>query len=152
MGFGTLLILLFSDPTVDLMNETGLRLKISPFYVAFVLAPIASNAAELVAAYNYAQKRTVKSMTTSLSTLEGAGVMNNTYTFGTLLFIMCLKGVYWDFTAEVVSMVFVEVLIGLPMLTKEKKVLTLFDGVLAASYYVLALLLVAFLNYCVHLD
>lgn len=152
MGFGTLLILLFSDPTVDLMNETGIRLKISPFYVAFVLAPIASNAAELVAAYNYAQKRTVKSMTTSLSTLEGAGVMNNTYTFGTLLFIMCLKGVYWDFTAEVISMVFVEVLIGLPMLMKEKKVLTLFDGVMAASYYVLALLLVAFLNYCVHLD
>merc|ERR1719440_554310 len=43
-GVGTLLVLVFSDPAVDLLAEIGSRLHISPFYVAFVLSPIASNA------------------------------------------------------------------------------------------------------------
>merc|ERR1711953_68799 len=52
MGLGTLLVVVFSDPAVDLLARMG------------------SNASELVAAANYAAKKTMKSMTTSLSTLE----------------------------------------------------------------------------------
>jgi Ca2+-binding EF-hand superfamily protein len=58
MGFGTLLVLIFSDPMVDVLSEIGVRTNISSFYISFVLAPLASNASELLAAYNYAAKRT----------------------------------------------------------------------------------------------
>jgi len=152
MGAGTVLVLLFADPMVDIMNEMGKRVHLSAFYISFVLAPIASNASELVAAYNYAQKRTIKSMTTSLSTLEGAGVMNNTFTFAMLLVIMCIKGVYWDFNAEIIVVVIVETLIGLPMLLNKKRQLLLRDAVISTSYYPLTLILVAFLNYKLNLD
>merc|ERR1719440_1682518 len=37
MGIGTLIVLVFSDPIVDLFSEIGVRLSISAFYVAFVL-------------------------------------------------------------------------------------------------------------------
>ena len=40
------------------------------FYIAFVLAPMTSNASELVAAYNYAIKGTQGAITTSLSALR----------------------------------------------------------------------------------
>merc|ERR1712007_226512 len=152
MGAGTVLVLLFADPMVDIMNEMGKRVHLSAFYISFVLAPIASNASELVAAYNYAQKRTIKSMTTSLSTLEGAGVMNNTFTFAMLLVIMCMKGVYWDFNAEIIVVVLVECLTGLPMLFNKQRKLLLRDAVISTSYYPLTLILVAFLNYKLNLD
>jgi Ca2+/H+ antiporter len=60
MGIGTLLVLVFSDPMVDVLSEFGHRAKVKPFYVAFVLAPLASNASELIASYNYALKKTQK--------------------------------------------------------------------------------------------
>ena len=44
MGAGLLLVLVFSDPMVDVMNNMGARVGVPPFYVAFILAPLASNA------------------------------------------------------------------------------------------------------------
>ena len=97
VGFGTALVLLFSDPMVDVLSEMANRIGIPPFYVAFVLAPLvrdpnclrsstihltpfpsffliiycaqASNASELIAAYNYALKKTKSTITISLMTL-----------------------------------------------------------------------------------
>lgn len=66
---GTALVLLFSDPMVDVLSQFGLRIHVGAFYVSFVLAPMASNASELIAAFNYAQKKTKKTITISLSTL-----------------------------------------------------------------------------------
>ena len=37
---GTLLILLFSDPLVDVLSTLGKRIGIPAFYIAFVLAPL----------------------------------------------------------------------------------------------------------------
>merc|ERR1712137_492013 len=58
MGLGTLLVVVFSDPMVDLLGRMGEILGVSAFYVSFLLAPMASNASELVAASNYAAKKT----------------------------------------------------------------------------------------------
>merc|ERR1739848_732518 len=66
MSIGTLLVLIFSDPLVDNLSELGNRFNVSPFYVAFILAPFASNASELLSAYNYAIKKSTNSITTSL--------------------------------------------------------------------------------------
>ena len=45
---------------VDVLSELGHRIHVPPFFVAFVLAPLASNASELIASYNYALKKTKK--------------------------------------------------------------------------------------------
>ena len=79
MGMGTLLILVFSDPMVDVMSNVGARINVKPFYVAFVLAPLASNASEFIASYSYAKKKTKKTITVALSSLVGAACMNNTF-------------------------------------------------------------------------
>lgn len=76
MSVGTLLIVLFSDAAVDVMSNVGKRLGLPSFYVAFVLAPLASNASEFIASYSYAAKKTQKTITVSLSALEGAACMN----------------------------------------------------------------------------
>ena len=71
MGVGTLLVLLFSDPMVDCLSELGNRTGIPPFYVSFILAPLASNASELIASMNYASKKTQKTITISLVHSKG---------------------------------------------------------------------------------
>jgi hypothetical protein len=118
MGSGTFLVLLFSDPFVEVLAEWSKRYGVSPFYVAFVFAPFASNASELLAAYNYAVKKTAKSMTTSLSTLVGAACMNNTLCLAIFFALIYAKGLAWTFTAETISIITVQWLIAALTLTK----------------------------------
>merc|ERR1712160_224449 len=79
LSIGTLMVVYFSDPMVDVMQEIAVKAQIPPFYVSFVLAPLASNSSEVVASMFYAAKKTRKTMTVSLSALEGAACMNNTF-------------------------------------------------------------------------
>lgn len=51
MGLGTILVVLFSDPMTDVLGELGNRSGIKPFYVSFVIAPLASNASEVIASF-----------------------------------------------------------------------------------------------------
>jgi len=91
MTIGTVLVLLFSDPMCDCLGLIGTKLGIKPFFVSFVLAPLASNASELVSAMRMAQKRTVKSMVNALSSLEGAAIMNNTFCLAIFLILIVWK-------------------------------------------------------------
>ena len=79
LALGTILVVYFSDPMVDVMQEIAVRANLSPFYVSFILAPLASNASEVLASQYYASKKTRKTITVSLSALEGAASMNNTF-------------------------------------------------------------------------
>jgi Ca2+/Na+ antiporter len=140
MGLGTVLVVLFSDPIVDVFYEMGVRLSINPFYISFVLAPMASNASEMISAYNYAKKRTQKSINTALSTLEGAAVMNNTFVLGVFYALVFFKGLAWEFTAEIISTVFIQVMIGGMVL--RVKAMRLLDGCVILAFYIIAMGLV----------
>ena len=71
LGLGTLLVIFFSDPMVSVLAEVGARTGISPFYISFVFAPLASNASEVISTYKYALKKTSQSINISMSALEG---------------------------------------------------------------------------------
>jgi hypothetical protein len=143
MGGGTLLVLVLSDPMCDVLNEIGVRMEINPFYVAFVLAPLASNASEVIASYSYACKRTVSTMTVSLSALEGAAIMNNTFVFGIFTILVYSQGLAWRYFAETLAMLVVQCLVGFYAL---KSCHTLLDGVLILCIFPLSLVFVAWLE------
>merc|ERR1712151_512283 len=108
MAIGTTLVLIFSDPMCDLLGVIGDKLGVPKFYVSFVLAPLASNASELVAAMKMAQKKTGTSMVNSLSSLLGAAIMNNTFCLGIFMFLIVYKSLAWKFCAETASILFVQ--------------------------------------------
>jgi hypothetical protein len=54
----------------------------------------------------------MKSATISLSTLEGAAVMNNTWCLGIFLYVIWLNGFDWRFTAETLNIIIIELWIG----------------------------------------
>lgn len=85
LGLGTLLVVLISDPMVSVLSEVGKRTGISPFYISFIFAPLASNASEVIASYKYALKKTSQSITISMSALEG------TELYVTVLYLRSVK-------------------------------------------------------------
>lgn len=150
MSLGTLLVLIFSDPMVGLLSELGKRLDVSAFYISFILAPLASNASELVAGYNYARKRTKKSITTSLSTLEGAAIMNNTFCLGIFLALVYFQNLAWEFSAETICILFVQIALALSVIPRS--VHRVLDAFVILTFYPISLALVWSLENIVGLD
>mmetsp|Transcript_15141 Transcript_15141/g.25256 ORF Transcript_15141/g.25256 Transcript_15141/m.25256 type:complete len:499 (-) Transcript_15141:249-1745(-) len=143
MGLGTAIVILISDPMVDVLDEIGKRSGIPSFYVAFVLAPMASNASELVAAYNYAQKKTKASISISMATLLGAAIMNNTFVLGIFMLLVATQGLSWEFFAETLTILLVQFAMGYFAL---KSMHTMADAFMILSLYPLSLALVWFLE------
>ncbi|KAJ1461013.1 hypothetical protein M885DRAFT_508539 [Pelagophyceae sp. CCMP2097] len=137
---GTTLVVVFSDPMVDVMSEIGVRTGVPPFYVSFVLAPLASNASELIASYFYALKKTSKSITISFAALEGAACMNNTFCLAIFCGLVHFKGLAWSYSAETLAIVLVQWLVASFAL---KKTLTPRDALCVFAIYPLSLILVA---------
>ncbi|CAI5737285.1 unnamed protein product [Peronospora destructor] len=151
MFLGTALVLVFSDPMVDVLSEIGARTGIPAFYVSFVVAPLASNASELIAAFNYAQKKTSKTISISVSALLGAACMNNTFCLGIFAALMSFKsgGLVWEFSAETFAILLVELCIGCIAMKKTQR---LIDGVIVLCLYPLSIFLVFLLENVLHLD
>lgn len=134
---------MYTDPMVDVMQEIAFRVNISPFYVSFILAPLASNASEVIASSYYASKKTTKTITVSFSALEGAAAMNNTFCLSIFMGLIFFRGLAWQYTAETISIVLVQVIIYLMTL---KDVLTAFDGLMIISVFPLSIVLIATLE------
>jgi hypothetical protein len=140
MSIGTLLVLIFSDPMVDVLGQIGKKTGVPAFYVSFVLAPLASNASELVSSYKLACKKTRNSITQSLQTLEGAACMNNSFCLAIFLFMIFSQGLAWKFTAETISIFLIQFFVFL--VVKKGRKMPLLYGVIVFFFYPLALVIV----------
>lgn len=144
LAIGTLMVVYFSDPMVDVMQEIAVKANIPPFYVSFVLAPLASNSSEVVASMFYAAKKTRKTMTVSLSALEGAACMNNTFCLCIFMGLIYMRGLAWQYTAETASIVIVQFLMAYLV---QKNVMTTGQALLVLLIFPLSLVFVATLEY-----
>jgi Ca2+/Na+ antiporter len=141
---GTALVAIFSDPMVDVLQEVANRVGLSPFYVSFVLAPLASNASELLSSIYYASKKTRKTIAVSLSALCGAAALNNTFCLSIFFLLIFFRGLAWQFTAETISIVTVEIVLGCLV---QRSSVSLATGLFVMSIFPLSLVLVATLEY-----
>ena len=107
-----------------------------------------NNAFFTIAAYNYAKKKTKKTISISLSALEGAGIMNNTFCLAIFLLIIFVKKLAWTFTAECIAILLVELYVGLIAL---KRVQMMYDAVLVVLAFPASLVLVWVLENVAHL-
>lgn len=136
---GTVMVVYFSDPMVDVMQEIAVKAQIPPFYVSFLLAPLASNSSEFVASMFYAAKKTRKTMTVSLSALEGAACMNNTFCLCIFMGLIYARGLAWQYTAETTSIVAVQFIMASLV---QKKVMTAGVALLVLLIFPLSLVFV----------
>lgn len=144
MGCGALLVLIFSDPAVEVLTEISKRCDVNPFFISFILAPLASNASEVIAAYNYSQRKTRKTMQVALTTLEGAACLNNTLCLSIFLGIIYFRQLQWTFTAEVIAILLVQFTVG--YMAARKHAFRLLDGLVVLSMYPISLIVVEVLK------
>jgi Ca2+/Na+ antiporter len=137
---GTVLVLAFSDPMVDVFAEIGVRTGISPFYVSFILAPLASNASEVLSTMYYAGKKTRKTITVSLTALEGAACMNNTFCLSIFMALIFFRGIAWQYTAETIAILLVQLFIAILV---QQQTLSLRIALVVLAIFPLSILLVA---------
>jgi Ca2+/Na+ antiporter len=143
LAMGTILVVLFSDPMVDVMQEIANRSGLSPFYVSFILAPLASNASEVIASQYYASKKTSKTITVSLSALMGAAAMNNTFCLSIFMGLIFFRGLAWQYTAETIAIVIVEFIVGCMV---QRNSMSLGRAVVIGTIFPLSIALVAILE------
>ena len=108
--------------------------------MSFILAPLASNASEFIASYFYALKKTKKTITISLSALEGAACMNNTFCLLIFMALIYFRGLAWQYSAETIVIVVVQIILS--FFTK-KSVNTTADAVIILCIFPASVALVA---------
>jgi len=141
---GTLLVTVFSDPMVEAISAFAGTTGIPAFYVSFVVTPLASNAAEVLASLRFATKKSVSCVTLSLSSLYGAACMNNTFCLAIFFALIWLQNLEWDFTAETLTNLFVIWVVGL---SGTKPYYRNWQGWFIASLYLVAIVMIVLLKF-----
>ena len=113
MGAGVLIVAFFSDPLVGSLSNFSAAIAVPPFYVAFALAPFASNASEFIASLAFARKKLRKNISLTFAQVYGATTVNNTLNLGLFLFLIWMQRLPWVYSAEVVTLSLVTLSVGL---------------------------------------
>jgi len=79
--------------------------------VSFILAPVASNAPEIIASISYSAKKTKKTISISLANLQGVGCMNITFALGIFYMLFLIDHhLIWEFSAESTSLLAIQLI------------------------------------------
>ncbi|KAF3965916.1 hypothetical protein ACB098_06G080100 [Castanea mollissima] len=142
---GTIIAAAFADPLVDAVDNFSDATSIPAFFISFIALPLATNSSEAVTAIIFASrdKRTTASLT--FSELYGAATMNNVLCLSVFLALIYIRGLTWDFSAEVVVILIVCLVMGL--LGSLRTHFPLWTAILAILLYPFSLALVYVLDY-----
>jgi Ca2+/Na+ antiporter len=144
---GTLLLgvgmcVVFSDPMVDALTELGNRWGISPFYISFIITPVVSNASELLSSLQFAAKKTRRSIDMTYQQLLGASTMNNTLCLSVFLVLVYARKLAWEFSAEVLTILTVEIVVFAVTYSSKNSVLPLWKAAIPLLCFPLSLVMV----------
>merc|ERR1711997_1200574 len=143
LAIGTLLVVIFSDPMVDTIDEFSDTINVSSFYVSFIVTPLASNASEIYSSIVFAQKKTKEGISMGFSALYGAACMNNTFVLGIFCALIYFKQLEWTFVAETLVILFTIIVVGINGL---RTTVTVWQGIPVILLFPLSILLVAVLE------
>jgi len=143
LALGTLLVVIFSDPMVDTIDEFSDTINVSSFYVSFIITPLASNASEIYSSLVFAQKKTTEGISMGFSALYGAACMNNTFVLGIFCCLVYVKQLEWTFVAETLVILFTIFVVGINGL---KQTVTVWQGIPVILLFPVSILLVAVLD------
>jgi len=93
---GGLLIVIFSSPFINSVVDAAAMLKVNPILLAFFLAPIASEAPEILESISLSRKGNSQSINIAYSNLIGGTITKTTLLCGIFCFFGLYKGFVWE--------------------------------------------------------
>lgn len=142
---GTLIAAAFADPLVDAVDNFSDATSIPTFFISFIALPFATNSSEAVSAIIFATRKRQRSASLTFSELYGAVTMNNVLCLSVFLALVYIRGLTWDFSAEVLVIVIVCVVMG--AFASFRTTFPLWTAILAFFLYPFSLALVYVLDY-----
>ncbi|KAK4484691.1 hypothetical protein RD792_007283 [Penstemon davidsonii] len=142
---GTVIAAAFADPLVDAVDNFSSATKIPTFFISFIALPLATNSSEAVSAIIFASRKNSRSASLTFSELYGAVTMNNALCLSVFLGLVYVRGLTWDFSAEVLVILIVCIVMG--VFASIRTTFPLWTSFLAFLLYPFSLALVYVLDY-----
>ncbi|KAM5586194.1 hypothetical protein ABKV19_005216 [Rosa sericea] len=142
---GTLIAAAFADPLVDAVDNFSDATSIPTFFISFIALPLATNSSETVSAIIFASRKKRVTASLTFSELYGAATMNNVLCLSVFLALVYVRGLTWDFSAEVLVIVIVCVVMG--VFGSLRTTFPLWTTFIAYLLYPFSLVLVYVLDY-----
>ncbi|GAB4849422.1 hypothetical protein Ancab_004217 [Ancistrocladus abbreviatus] len=142
---GTIIAAVFSDPLVEAVDNFSDVTGIPTFFISFIALPLATNSREAVSAIIFSNQKTRRTASLTFSELYGAVTMNNVLCLSVFLALVYVRGLTWDFSAEVLVTVIVCVVMG--TLGSFQTGFPLWTSFIAFALYPISLVLVYVLDY-----
>uniref|UniRef100_M1C3U6 Calmodulin n=1 Tax=Solanum tuberosum TaxID=4113 RepID=M1C3U6_SOLTU len=110
---GIAIMTLCAKPLVISIEDLSDAMGIPSFLIPFVMVPLALNARMAIAAIFPASQKSSITASLTFSEIYGGVIMNNIMGMATLLAVVCIKDLRWDYSAEVLIILVVCSVIGL---------------------------------------
>ncbi|XP_077226814.1 sodium/calcium exchanger NCL1-like [Tasmannia lanceolata] len=110
---GTVVAAVFADPLVDAVDNFSSATSIPSFFISFIAMPLATNSSEAVSAIIFASRKKQRSASLTFSEIYGAVTMNNILCLAVFLALVYARDLTWDFSAEVLVILIVSIVMGL---------------------------------------
>ncbi|XP_038985105.1 sodium/calcium exchanger NCL1 [Phoenix dactylifera] len=142
---GTVIAAVFADPLVDAVDNFSLATNIPSFFISFIAMPLATNSSEAVSAIIFASRKKQRTSSLTFSEIYGGVTMNNTLCLAVFLALVYLRHLTWDFSAEVLVILVVCIVMGL--FTSFRTKFPLWTCFIAYLLYPLSLVIVYILDF-----
>ncbi|XP_073312186.1 sodium/calcium exchanger NCL-like [Primulina huaijiensis] len=142
---GTVIAAVFADPLVDAVDNFSSATSIPTFFISFIALPLATNSSEGVSAIIFSSRKKLRSTSLSFSEIYGAVTMNNLLCLSVFLALIYVRGLTWDFSAEVLVILIVCLVMG--VFASIRTTFPLWTCILAFLLYPFSLALVYVLDY-----
>ncbi|EHA8589642.1 sodium/calcium exchanger NCL1 [Cocos nucifera] len=142
---GTVIAAVFADPLVDAVDNFSLATNIPSFFISFIAMPLATNSSEAVSAIIFASRKKQRTSSLTFSEIYGGVTMNNTLCLAIFLALVYLRHLTWDFSAEVLIILVVCIVMGL--FTSFRTTFPLWTCSIAYLLYPLSLVIVYVLDF-----
>ncbi|OIT20091.1 PREDICTED: uncharacterized protein LOC109220641 [Nicotiana attenuata] len=110
---GIAILTLCAKPLVISIEDLSDAMGMPSFLIPFVMVPLALNARMAIAAIFPASQKSSKTASLTFSEIYGGVIMNNIMGMTTLLAVVCIKDLRWDYSAEILIVLVVCSVVGL---------------------------------------
>ncbi|KAI3703893.1 hypothetical protein L1987_74089 [Smallanthus sonchifolius] len=141
---GIFMLTALAEPLVESVRKFSESVNIEPFYVSFILVPLATNARTAIAAIRAANQKRHPTTSLTFSEIYHKVFLNNVLGFSVLVSVIYFRGLTWHFSAEVLVVVIVCVIMGL--LTTFKSMFPNWTLLIAFPLYPLSMVAVYLVN------
>ncbi|KAI3803511.1 hypothetical protein L1987_31665 [Smallanthus sonchifolius] len=109
---GIAMLALLAEPLIHSVQNVSSAANIPSFFISFILVPLATNARAAISAIKTASQKKEQTTSLTFSELYDGVFMNNVLGFSVLLAVIYFRGLVWDFSAEVLVVLIVSIIMG----------------------------------------